>query len=330
MNRKKILIIVILIIILFLCSFLLLNRKKDSEKQIVPANPSISKNYKGNLSFILKISEKDFNFPKTLPFIEIIKKTLTKGQIIEIAKKINFTGEPTIVNDTIDGLTYFWKNENSALFAFLDSGIIRFSLKPSNQTINKQLSDDEIILISENFFYEKGFTDKGSLNLKEIKYLKQDISTEILMETKKEEATFYECVFNPKISEYEINLSWTDLPLISVRTLRDGSIYSAQFTNFTQVQKTGSSYKIKDFQEFKETIKDSVLISVKNAQLALSDLAKESVGNIEINKVELIYLQDSTKSIYLQPVFKIQGTTSITGFGNGIEVVLYLPAISQK
>jgi len=331
MNRKKLLIIIGLAVFIFLVVFLMLKtRKEPTEKQITPATINVPKNYKGELSFNINISEKDFNFPEALPLIEVIKKVLTKEQIFEVSKKLNFTGEPTTVNDAIDGLTYFWKNEDSTFFSFPESGIIRFGSKLSTQAIDKQLLNDEVSLIAENFLYENAFTKNGSLKLKEIKYLKQDLNTEILRETKREEAEIYECVFNPIISDYEINTSWTDLPLIFVQILKDGSVYSAQFTNLTDVQKSESTYKIKNFQEFENTINESVLVSVKNAQLALSDLIKESIAGVEINKVELIYLQESSKSIYLQPMFKIYGTTSITGFGNGIEVVLYLSAISQK
>ena len=157
-----------------------------------------------------------------------------------------------------------------------------------------------------------------------------DTTRNKFLDVKREEADIFEVVFNPVFSDYEINTYWTDQPLISIKILKNGFVYSAQYTNLTQIQKTQSAYKIKNYDEFKETIGESTLISVKNVSLALSDLDREAIEEVEINNTNLIYLQDSSSSGYLQPVFKLEGTTSITGYGNGIEVVLYLPAISQK
>jgi len=331
MNRKILIIIFGILAVLLLIFILFIKKdKKSEEKQILPNTPSITKNYKGQLSFNIKLPEKDFNFPKELPLIETVKKEIPKESIFAIANKLGFLGEPVSANDVIDGQTYFWKNEDLTLFAFPNTGVIRFNSERSKQVIDKQLSENEIVEISEKFFYDNGFTEKGSLKVKEIKYLKEDIKSEIFLESKKENSIIYECIFNPVILDYEINTYWTDQPLIYVRILKDGTVYSAQYTNLAQIQKGTTFYKIMDFAEFQENIQKSTLISVKNAQLTLSDLNINSISQIDVNKINIIYLQDASSSLYLQPVFLIEGTTSIIGYGNNIEVTLYLPAISQK
>lgn len=332
MNIKKKIIIFILSL-LSIASLIFLyvkTNKKEITTTIPPAKPSIPKSFQGEIKYKVSIQKNDFNFPEELPFIELINKKIEVGKIKEIAKNIGFAGEPDVTQDVFDGETYIWKNDRSVLFCFPDSGLIRFSSEKDLGS-NKVLStDEEIFSISEDFFYNNLFAEKGSLKIREIKYLKFDTARNKFLDVKREEAEIFEVVFNPVFSDYEINTFWTDQPLISVKLLKNRYVYSAQYTNLTQVQKTQSSYKIKDFNEFKETIGESTLISVKNINLALSDLNKDDIEEIEINGVSLIYLQDSSSSDYLQPVFKLEGTTSITGYGNGIEVVLYLPAISQK
>ncbi|MBU2036092.1 hypothetical protein KKC36_01435 [Patescibacteria group bacterium] len=281
-----------------------------------------------NTKLIFK--KKDFDFPEELPLIELINEKIGIAKIKEIAKNIGFAGEPDVTQDVFDGETYIWKDDKSILFCFPESGLIRFSSENNLQTDNISLTDEEIFSISENFFYNNSFVEKGSFKINKIKYLKSDSITEKLLEVEREEAEIFEVIFNPIFSDYEINTYWTDQPLISVKLLKNGYIFSAQYTNLTQAQNTQSKYKIKNYDEFKETIGESTLISVKNVNLALSDLDKKSIEEIEINNVNLIYLQDSTSSDYLQPVFKLEGITSITGYGSEIGTVLYLPAISRN
>lgn len=332
MNKnKKFIIITLLILSLGLILFFLFKKDKtESEKQIVPAKPSIPKKYSGELNYKINISEKDFISVEKLPLIELVNKQISVENIKQIAKKMGFLGDPDVTEDVFDGTAYIWKDETSILFCFPNSGLIRLSTNKEIKTDTTKLTDEELSSIAENYFYNNSFTEMNSLKIKEVIYLKPDINTEKFKEVNRDEAEIFEIVFNPKFLDYEINTYWTDQPLISIKLLTDGSIFSLQFKNLSQSQNTQTTYNIKDFQEFKNTISESSLISVKNVELALSDLVKESIAEIEINKVELIYLQESSKSIYLQPIFKIFGTTSISGIGNGVEVVLYLPAISQK
>lgn len=333
LKQNKILkFIACLVLILSLIGIIILFRKDKAsvDSQIIPSKPSINKTYSGELNYKINIQEKDFIFPDTLPLMELQSAEISQTKINDIAKQIGFTGEPYVINDVIDGLTYLWKNDKGTLFCFPKSGIIRLSSNSTISTEKRLFTETEISSLVENFFYSYSIADKDTLKLNKVRYLKQDELTEKFIETDFNNASVYEVVFDPVLSNYEIKSLWTDQPTIYVQLLTDGSVYSAQFVNLIQIKNLETNYKIKKFQEFKDTLNQSVLISVKNAQLALSDLDSKAIDEIEITDIKLIYLKESTKSIYFQPAFLISGKTSVVNYGDNIEVSLYLPAISEK
>lgn len=333
LNNKKIIFFTIGIFVL-ISLIIVLFQKKDEEIQKQTASvlkPTIPKPYfDSDFSFKINIKKEDFNFPSKLPLIVLEKKNLSMEQIKEIANKLEFQGEPYLINDTFEGISYYWKEENRFLSCYINSGVIRYVTNNQSRTENKSLDNDKIISLAENFFYNNSFTKTGSLNLNELKYLTIDNFSGTLVKTEKEKSLFYEVIFNPKSSDLEINTYWTDSPLIYVQITKEGLISSAQYINFNEIKKTETEYQIKDFNEFKDSLQESSLIALKIANVELSDIKEKIINEIKINNIKLIYLQDSSTSIYLQPVFKIIGTTSIKEYGDNIEVILYLPAISQK
>lgn len=332
-NKKRTIIILITIsIIIFLAFFVFLKNKNNALKENLSVpKTEIEKKYKDKITITLSLEEKDFNFPEKLPLLEIKNQTeLDENFAKKIANNLGFPDNFSKINDPIDGKTYFWNNDKATLFVYTKTRKIKYDSKDKILSVNKQIQKEEIPILAKNFLIEKEILNEDSFKIGEVKFLKESNKIEGYEETNKESATLYQVNILPKESNYEIITTdyTTNSSYIQIRT--DGTIYALQITFLPLLSKTTSEYKIKNYNEVKESLDEAVLIEMKNNSYhILSDLPANFFKNTEINKIELAYLMEPNKSTYLTPVFKLLGKTSTNDLEKENEVVFYLPAISK-
>lgn len=328
---KKIIAVITIFLSVLAVIFIFISVKKNTPAPTInPIKPSLSQKYKGQYSIEFDVNQKDFQYIDKLPLLEIEKSIMPDSKAREIAESLKFSGSPISVNDQIDGLTYFWKNEKATLFVYPKQNEIKYTLSNDNYVIDKQLSDKAIVSLAMNFLEENKIVEKNSLSSYRVKFLKKNPSLEGFVETTKTDSSIYEVEFVFQKAGYEIVEPSSIEPLILVDVTKGGTVSFVRFKTLGTITTSLTEYRLKDFKEIEGSIKTAVLISVLGQYLSLSDLPDKLIQKVTINKIELAYLHESASSVFLQPVYKLSGEADISSSPNKVPAVLYLPAIKEN
>ena len=324
--------ILIIILILFSISSAIylysITRTAPGLPDISPIKPKIIQNYKGKYSISVSFTKDQFNFPEKLPFIEY-KTTIspvTKEYFQTIATSLKFPGEPTTIEDPIDGTTYFWKNERVALFSYSKSRKIRYSSTDPARGINKQLSDASISAIAKNYTIDHKLLGSNSFQIGQIKYLEEITSGEGFRETVREKVILFQVSILPGVLEYEIISPSSTVPSSYIQIRRDGTIYSFQITVLPAFGKGITEYQLKNFDEIKTSLNEAVLIELRGNTAILSDLSPDLIQTVDIKNISIAYFAESPLSTSFQPIYKLSGEALLKDSNQSV-AVLYLPAI---
>jgi len=332
-NKQKIIIAIIILLVTISLVYIFISIKKtQTPVNITPSKPNLVQKYQGKYSVTLSLNKTQFNLPEKLPFLELesSRPPLTRKYANSVASHIGFTGEPMIINDPLDGATYFWKKGDGTLFIYLKSRKIRFSINTSKSGINKQLSDPDILASVQKYITDNQILDAISFQTGTITYLGKSASSEGLEETSKDKAILYQVSILPKITNYEIISLSSVEPTSYVQLTLDGLIYSFQISILPVIRKGVNEYSLKTFDQIKSSIDQAVLIELRAGTSLLSDLPTDLIQNIEITKVEIAYLVESSYDTSYQPVYKLSGKATIKNSGEKPMATLYLPAFSSN
>ncbi len=341
---KKIKLKTILIILFVLVSVASLffifysnNKKVETPKQTGFPSLKMDSYYKGNPAIEMSLKDTDFdNFPKFLPYLK--QEPLNPFSLSEmstIAANFGYKTDPFEANDVTKGKFYVWSGDTFSLIIYSKIRNIEHtpSINPKpliENAINKQLDDNYYKNLAINLVSEKFGVSKDNLKFSNFIYLKTESGLENYRVTTKEDS---------EITQVNLYFSGGSFPIftttglnsqIYVQFTRDGEVLYINASFFSEYKNGENEYKIKDYNEVKETIKDAILVGLNDSNVNLPDLKSGDIRKIKINSVSLVYLQDSLSSDVLQPVFLLQGTASVTGFVNEISASLYLPAYSNK
>ncbi|MCX6703971.1 MAG: hypothetical protein NTZ07_00815 [Candidatus Woesebacteria bacterium] len=294
---------------------------------IVPGKPNLVKTYKGNLSIYLNIKEGDFKYTGSLPFLSVTKKVLTEDYLNKVASFMGFSGTSTKINDTQEGLTYFWKSDKATFFAYTNTSKIRYSSGEPFVAPNKQLSEDAVKATIENFIAGSSVLSANSYSLGSVQFLKEGSLNEGFKKSTKDDFSLYQVNILPKSTEYEIVSPTSTESTSYIQLTKDGNIYSLQLVVFGDVQRGPTEYTIKTYKEVNDSIANSVLISLDGEETPIQYLTVDYVKEIVINRIDIAYLLDSVSSTNLQPVYKLTGVATLSNT-KGVQAILYLPALS--
>lgn len=333
MKIKKILLIT-LVLISIVSAFYLLNLSKSTRRPptFIPAKPTLVQNYKGKFTITLSVDKNQFNFPEKLPFLEFESSPspLNESFAKEVADNLGFVGEPTKVEDSLDGTTYFWKSDKGTLFTYSRSRKIRYGSGTFTPGINKQLSDTAISATAQEFIVNNGLLAKDSFQIGDTRFLGQFPEGEGFRETTKEKALLCQVSILPKNVDYELISPSSVEPASYIQIKQDGSIYSFQISIFPALRNGATEYKLKNYNEVKSSLSEAYLIELRRSTAFLSDLPIDLIQNIEVSKIEVAYLIESPKSTSFQPVYKLSGEATLKDSSPKAAATLYLPAISDN
>jgi len=333
LKTKKILVITLVSISVVSVFYILnLSKNKQNIPTITPSKPTLIQNYEGKFTITLSVGKNQFNFPEKLPFLEFESSSspLDESSARSVAGKLGFAGEPTKVEDSLDGTTYFWKSDKGTLFVYSRSRKIRYGSGTFTPGTNKQLSDAVISATVREFIINNGLLDKNSFQTSTIRFLEEFPDGEGFQETTKEKAVLYQVSILPKTVDYELISPSSVEPASYVQINQGGSVYSFQITFFPALKSGVTEYKLKNYNEVKSSLNDATLIELRKETALLSDLPTDSIQNIEVNKIEIAYLIESSKTTSFQPVYKLSGEATLKDSSNKAVATLYLPAISEN
>ena len=247
-----------------------------------------------------------------------------------MAKKLGFLQDPIIINDPLDGTTFFWKNDKTTLFGYTKSRKLRYSSTSFSPTANKQLSDSAILNSAQKFLSENNILKDGSFQTQGVIFQERDSVGEGFKQTAREKAELYQVNVLPKVANYEILAPDSTEPASFLQINLDGSIYAFQVSFLPDLKQGSTEYKLKNFKEISDSLDQAVLIETRNQSSALTDLPENTVEKIEITKIEVAYLADSSNPTLFQPIFKLSGLATLSGLSLPSPAVLYLPAIFEN
>lgn len=331
MSKKKIALIILAVISVASIVFIIVSTQKKTNNKTGIKEPVLEQKYAGKYSISLSIDENQTNLPKELPILEAnyTGSILTQEQATKIASNLGFLGDPTTIDDAIDGTTYFWKKDSLILFAYAKSGKMRYETGEFTPGVNKQLSDAEILDYAQQFITKTAIFTGSDFQLGKIKYLKMIPNGEGFQETDKQNAVLFQIGILPKTTSYEFISTVSVDPTSFIQLKQDGSVYMLQVTPFPGVKEGTVKYKLKTYKEVSGLLNEAVLIELRgNAQL-LSDMPSNLIENIKITDIKVAYLVESPNSTYYQPVYKLTGEATLSNSPDKYIATLYLPAISK-
>jgi len=333
--KKKILIVLIAITIII--AGLLVFRLKSTTKeepqgtQLIPSSfegPRIPKYIEGGSTIESQIAREGFSFPDSLPVLRAIPAgPFTQEEVMPFAEKLGFASEPIVAEDVSEGTVYIWSNLKDNLVVYSKSRRVEYGLNQTpDNVINKQLSDEALIKISEDFLTKNFLSAAEEISFSFFTFLKSAGLPEGFYQSTKEEASIYQVNFSPVSSEYKILTLEPGSSPIYVWALPDGTISKAIVNKNLNLSVSGEKIPLKNYEEFTASLNKAVLVSLDDGNLLLSTLPKSDVQRIVISEAELVYLMDSSSSESFQPIFLLKGKARVKGYDNEVRGLLYLPA----
>ena len=335
-SKKKITILILLVLCLFSVIYIFF-KSKNSETQTqknINQTIDIPNYFKGaDLSIENNIKTSDFKFPSSMPYLEQSNDgELTTAAAKNIAINLGFTTEPTVANDTQNGTIMIWNSDKYSLMITLKTNHVQYSSNNGIHTliqnsINKQISDKEYQDISTNFLTNKMSFDSQKLNFMGLTYYKTANNTEYLAKTTKDNADVIQVNCSQSPVNYPVFTTNPDKPQIFLQLLKDGTIINFEANIGISFKESASKYPILNYDQFSKNLSQSIVVSLNNNSVNLPDLKSNNITNTKVNSVSLVYLLNNTETTYLQPVFLINGTSSVTGIEGPVNIVMYLPAL---
>ncbi|MCL4382817.1 hypothetical protein M1545_03440 [Patescibacteria group bacterium] len=323
--KKTKVVIGLFIFIVFVATVSYLLTVNQERVPLTPVpSPNIPISVKGEYPIEFNVDRQDFNFSQRATVDTKERRPLDKDFLSAIAQKLGFSSEPFIANDIEDGETHIYRSASAGLVAYIEKGIIRYSLHSFPAGVNKNLTDEEIKNIANDFLTENGFTKDSEYQPSSLAFLAQRAG-EGLYDVPKNEAAFYQVNFEP---------GGTDLPILTlnpensssyVHVLPDGNIFAAVIELYS-VKKGLITYPLKNYDQVASEVGSSVLVSLDEGNINLTDLPEGAVTSVNISEISLSYLSDTSDN--LTPIFILNGVAKVEGFDNDLKASLYLPALS--
>ena len=248
----------------------------------------------------------------------------------QFADSLGFTNEPIVAEDVSEGTVYLWSGPKDNLIIYTKSRRIESGLNqtPTN-VINKQLTNEAVAKISEDFLRKNFLTPSENISFSFFSFFKSAGVPEGLYQSDREEASIYQVNFSPVASEFKLlTLDPRSAP-IYVWVLPDGTISKAVIGKNFEVAFSEEKYALKNYSEFTNSLNKAILVTLDDGNILLSVLPKKDVQKIIVEEIELVYLKDSSDSKICQPVFLLKGKARVQGYEDEVNAQLYLPALKN-
>jgi hypothetical protein len=325
-SKRKIIFISFFVLVALLLLFIYLY-SKTPKKFITPLQIP-TEIATGDYKIEQEFTEKDFNFPKSLPLLTVKPTTeLSDEESKSLGSKLGFLDEPQIINDYFEGKLFFWHKQEGDLTIYPKARMVIYTSDSalSKSTQGRTLSEGEIIKKATDFLTQNSFFDPNQIKFTTINYLKKDSHTDI---TTKDKAEMYLLNFAPKIAAYSI-LSLDPINSnVSVYVTKSGLITRAKIVLLGEMLESKETYTLKNYIEVVSSLHQAKIVSLEDGNITSVDSSITPIQSVKVKSIELAYfIDESNPAIY--PVFLIKGIADLKNMGE-LSAFLYLPAISQS
>jgi len=339
-KKAKIIIFALLVVIsLVVFAIVILNGKnkeKTKKEYISPKISYPSDSKKANFTITLNVNEKDFSFPKEVPYLEKKESPISKDDAQKIASNLGFTKNPKEFDDIKEGKILIWNGDNYDLTINLKNRKIKYSPNHNPEeeiktAPNKQLKNEDVVAIAKNFLKEKINIPEDKIYYTSTTLLKLEKEKEIFTEAKENDFQIYQVNFSQKINNIIIINPAPTQFLYYVQILKDGTILNSEINPVNDVNISNlGKVKIKGYKETLESIDQSVLISLDEGNINIPDIKNDFIQSIRVEKIELAYLlENDSRNNTLPPVFILTGWAK-TKDTKEVKALLYLDASSKN
>jgi hypothetical protein len=334
MKFKKQQIILVLTVLSIVAILVLMVSRGSDKMQTVPievSKPNIPEYLldSTNIPIKLAVSSDDFNFPTTLPVLNIkYSAPVSNKEARDVARNLGFTNDPLEVNDIVEGITYLWQDSKQELTIYSKSRRINYvDYTKDDLQSGKEINENEIIANASNFLTNQLELASARVKFSNFTYIyKNPDSFEFeLNYVPKRDANIYQANFSYKIADTKIvTLRPEDSPIF-VQLLPDGTIIYASVFKFGAIEKSPQEYQLKNLDSVRESINRAIVISLDKGRATLQEIDSSEISQIVIDEIELAYVLDSLIPNSLKPVYILSGIATYTN-NNQVDVSLYLPA----
>lgn len=324
MRSKLKIIVPVVVIIVLIIVFIVLRQRKGIPQIIQTNGPEITTYVKGTFPIDVKLTKSDFNFPDSLPLLNVgVANTITLEEAKSYAKSFGINTEPQLLNDTIDGTVYFWSDNSSSLTIRPKSNQVRYIVNKSALT-GTRLKEADLVNKASSYLLQRSLVSDTSSKTVYVSY--QRNSGEGIDVTTIDQADFAYINFSVNAADYRIvTINPLSSPL-KVRILPDGTIVEVDITRLPTITRGTVNYQIKNFDQFNASITQSKIVSLDDGNMVSPNTSTNPIKSVNVSSVELAYLMDSISSSTFKPIFIVKGIADIEGIGNNLSVYLYLPA----
>jgi len=285
---------------------------------------------------ISQLQEKFPSFDQKVTVYQLTPPSFSDQKAVSIGERFGFFTPPTVTS--VDGgVSYSWVTEENSLAINLRRGEINYSL---NILEYPEFIEGELPLLSGVEEKAKSFIEEGEfsppegveLKTKNIFYVKNYFPYFDKVD-EGEEADLIQVDLEYQVNGNKIMTTGDYPPVISIII---GPEFKIAIFNYyflsNKIEPLKDFYPLKTKAEVLKAIKTNPKISylsLDEVDNPTSEDYNQLITNLIFENIELVYLKYDPLQIYLQPVFLITGKATLKD-GQGGEVGLYLPAISDK
>lgn len=340
-SKKKILIILLVLALIAVAFiFTMVNISKDGQNtpsitQFIKP-PNIQNHFDNSYKINVKLTGDEIDIPKELPYLKQKRLSpIKQTEANSIATSFGLSTEPLEFTDAKFGKFYVWNSNEYSLIVYTDQRKIKLgpAYDPAiniTSTPDKKLTEEEYLNISKDYLTEKLNLDPNKLIYNNTTHLKLSESAEILEGANDESSQLT-----------QVNFSYTNFPQpvyllngrdgqIYLNFTRDGKLLNLEALLYAAYDPSENKYSIRQFEEIKNTINESVVISMGSTSVNLPDLRSDIIDEVTINEIKLGYLVDSLDSEMIQPFFILDGIANLNGSLLDESITLALPAFAKQ
>jgi hypothetical protein len=112
---------------------------------------------------------------------------------------------------------------------------------------------------------------------------------------------------------------------ISVWLGTDGKVAKVLLTYYKSVSFDESEFTVKTVDEIKGSLSGAKVMQIDDGNVQPQNTSLSNLEKIEINKIEIGYLQNSVSDSIYYPIIILSGKTNYFGNSKEISISLYLP-----
>lgn len=271
------------------------------------------------------IQETGFNFPQKVKLLgNKLHSPLDESQIKEIAKNYSMGENYRTTKDVKRGTAYIWTDGGRSLTIFKETSVIEYSDDVDLKTIDKQLTNTDIIKFAKDFISKSTLITNSEIENAQINYMTSSNIQNVQI-VEENNALFYQVNFSPKVSDFKLVTPNPNASPIFVWILKDGTVKKAYINPITTFE-TEYEVNLKTYKQLKDSIEDSEIVNIDDGNVDVRTVKEEDIKKLNINEIDLGYLTPDLKETHYLPVFILEGEILIENHAKPMNVTMYLKA----